>query len=403
MTVRLEVCHSCREKAVVALLDCGPQPVGHRFLTSAGQEEGLFPLVVSQCRACGLIQLSHPAPVDEIRPRFDWISYNEPDAHLDALVEALSKLPGLLRESHVGAVVVGGDKTIECFQQRGFANIWRIDLQRDLDVCEPNSGTETLQARLTPEAAARITHEQGLFDLLVVRHMVEHAHEARSFLAAIQQMLKPGGYAIFEVPDCSRAFDACDYSILWEEHVFYFMPFTFRHCLETAGFQVLDLQQPTYSLVALTRKESVQAQKLHADILKTEIDRMQHFSESLPRIRKATQECVSSLHTENGPVAFFGAGHMACTYINLLELHQELDCVVDDHPQKRGLLMPGSHLPIIGSDSLAERGVKVCLSALSPESEAKVIRNNPHFTAAGGKFLSIFAGRPNFMPIRSCA
>jgi len=227
MTVRLEVCHSCREKAVVALLDCGPQPVGHRFLTSAGQEEGLFPLVVSQCRACGLIQLSHPAPVDEIRPRFDWISYNEPDAHLDALVEALSKLPGLLRESHVGAVVVGGDKTIECFQQRGFANIWRIDLQRDLDVCEPNSGTETLQARLTPEAAARITHEQGLFDLLVVRHMVEHAHEARSFLAAIQQMLKPGGYAIFEVPDCSRAFDACDYSILWEEHVFYFMPFHF--------------------------------------------------------------------------------------------------------------------------------------------------------------------------------
>jgi methyltransferase family protein/putative zinc binding protein/C-methyltransferase-like protein len=400
MIAELEICHSCLARAVNVVLDCGPQPVGNRFLHSRHAAESLFPLVVGQCAACGLIQLGHPAPVDELRPRFDWISYTEPDAHLDALVEELTRLPGIVQQSHVGAVVLGQDKTLECFEKRGFRNTWQIDLQRDLGVAGPYAGTETLQSRLTPASAGCIAEKQGLFDLLVVRHMVEHAHHVQEFLAAIRSMIKPDGYAIFEVPDCETAFATCDYSILWEEHVFYFMPATFRHCLETAGFAVLGLQRPTYSLVALTRPQpALQPPRVPPLVLQAEIDRMSHFASSLPRLRQCTQDALRRL---SGPVAFFGAGHMACTYISLLELGGALDCVVDDHPQKRGMFMPGSRLPVVGSDALAHRGITACISALSPGSEARVAAKNASFTAAGGRFLSIFSGRPNSLLIESC-
>lgn len=359
---------------------------------SGTEAEDLFPLVLGQCRACGLVQISQPAPVDAIRSRFEWIAYNEPDAHLDQLVEELARLPGISRESHVGMVVLGADRTLERFEQRGFRNLWRIDQHRDLDVREPYSGTETLQERLTLESAGRIAAREGLFDLLVIRHMVEHAHEVRTFLAAVRAMLKPGGYAIFEVPDCKAAFETCDYSILWEEHVFYFMPATFRSCLETAGFAVLDMQIPTYSLVALTRKEEVNAGPLPQASLAVESHRMRYFSQSLPRVRLSTQEALRSL---GGPVAFFGAGHMACTYISLLELGGMITCVVDDHPNKRGMHLPGTHLPVVGTDELELRGIKACISALSPESEARVATRNTAFTSSGGRFLSIFANRPN--------
>ena len=400
MMAETEVCHSCLARAVKVTLDCGPQPVGHRFLQLRNEPESLFPLVVGQCGDCGLIQLSHPAPVDEIRPRFDWISYTEPDAHLDALVEELTGLPGIGHESNVGAVVFGNDKTLECFERRGFRHTWQVDLQRDLSVTEPNAGTETLQSRLTPESAGYIAEKQGLFDLLVVRHMVEHAHQVRAFLTAIRRMLKPGGYAIFEVPDCETALATCDYSILWEEHVFYFTPTTFRHCLEMAGFAVMDLQRPRYSLVALTRQQAaVQVSQISTGVLQDEINRMSHFASSLSRVRQSTQEALRRL---SGPVAFFGAGHMACTYISLLDLGGMLDCVVDDHPEKRGKFMPGTRLPVVGSDALAERGITACISALSPESEARVAARNASFTAAGGQFFSIFAGKPNSLLIESC-
>ncbi len=393
-----EVCHSCGVTAVSEMLDCGLQPVGNRFLSTSTEPEFKHPLVVGQCESCGLVQLSHPAPVAEIRPRFDWISYNEPDAHLEAMVDELAALPGITPDSHVGAIVFGSDKTLEKFVKRGFSNIWRIDLLRDLEIEEPFSGTETLQDRLTLDSAAKIASREGLFDILVIRHLLEHAHEARQFLAGIRKLLKPGGYAVFEVPDCETAFTTCDYSILWEEHVFYFMPATFRHCLESAGFGVMELQRPTYSLVALTRMTDASPGRITEQTLESEKERMNRFAASLPTVKRAIRE---ALHRKVGPVAFFGAGHMACTFLSLLELNDVVECVIDDHPMKRGRLMPGTHLPIEGSDALERRGIRTCISALSPESEARVVGRNTAFTSSGGRFCSIFAGRPNSLLSKS--
>src|SRR5687768_1001284 len=98
MIVDWENCHSCRKAAVSGVLDCGMQPLCNRFLLDTAAQEAVFPLLIGQCTSCGLIQISHPAPVDEIRPRYDWISYNEPDAHLDALVDELASLPGISYE-----------------------------------------------------------------------------------------------------------------------------------------------------------------------------------------------------------------------------------------------------------------------------------------------------------------
>ena len=91
----------------------------------------------------------------------------------------------------------------------------------------------------------------------------------------------------------------------------------------------------------------------------------------------------------------FGAGHLSCFWINVLGVEAELEFVVDDHPAKRGLRMPGSRLPIRGSSALLEENITLCLLSLSPESEAKVLAKNPEFLARGGSFASIFPGRPN--------
>ncbi len=399
------ICRACQQKAMVEILDCGQQPICNRFLVDPVAPESTFRLIISQCDQCGLIQISHPTPVGELRRRWDWINYNEPEGHLDALVEELACQPGITRESSIGAIVFGADTTILRFQQRGFKRTWRIDLQRDLGVVDRNAGTETIQDRLTPESAGNIVQRLGQFDLLVVRHMVEHAHAPRRFLAAIRALLKPGGLAVFEVPDCEQAFATCDYSILWEEHVLYFMAETFRSCLEAAGFAVVSIQRPPYSLVAQTRVKPSMADDtkgLSTEILAVEKARMKTFADSLPKKRNAMRALLTEARVRCGPIAFFGAGHLTCMYINLLQLKLHIDCILDDHPKKRGLYLPGSRLPILGSESLTQRGIKICLSPLSPETEALVARNNADFLANGGTFWSIFAGRANSLPLPLC-
>lgn len=358
-------------------------------------------MVVGQCETCGLIQLIEPIPAREIQSRFDWITYNEPEGHLEALVEELVHLPGITTNSSVGAVVFGGETTIGRFQNRGFSRTWRVDLGRDLGVNDPTAGVETIQEKLTPEAARTISQREGKFDLLVVRHMLEHTHDLRRFLTGISELVRPGSYVAFEVPDCAKPFALCDYSVLWEEHVSYFTAETFRFALENSGFEVLDLQQPQYSLVAITKFAGA-AQKdvaISQAVVSQAKEILRHFTQAFPQRSRLISEFLEQTRTSEGRVAVFGAGHVACLYINLLRLTKQIECVIDDHPKKRGLFMPGSRLPILGSEVLLERNIKLCLSTLSPETEQKVIEKNSPFAARGGRLLSIFPARANSLPI----
>src|SRR5438477_5075076 len=52
-------------------------------------------------------------------------------------------------------------------------------------VTTPGIGVETIQDRLTPETAAEIARNRGEADLLIVRHILEHAHQPLRFLEAL--------------------------------------------------------------------------------------------------------------------------------------------------------------------------------------------------------------------------
>lgn len=98
---------------------------------------------------------------------------------------------------------------------------------------------------------------------------------------------------------------------------------------------------------------------------------------------------MSEFRRNQGKVALLGAGHLACTFINLLELKDHIEFAVDDNPNKRGLFMPGSRLPILGSEALLDEDIKLCLLTVSPQAESRVIANNESYVKRGGSFSSI--------------
>ena len=89
-------------------------------------------------------------------------------------------------------------------------------------------------------------------------------------------------------------------------------------------------------------------------------------------------------------LAVFGAGHLAVKWINFLCLSDLIDCVIDDNPNKTGMYMPGSKLPILPSGTLYDREIKVCISTLSPESEVKVRTKLSRYFEEGGIFIPAF-------------
>ena len=390
-------CLVCGGDRIAAVLDVGPQPVGNRFLKAPNDAEELFPIALQQCEACGLMQIEQPLPARALVPPFDWITYDEPEGHLDTLAGILFSLPGVGSGSVAAGISFKDDSTLQRLERMGMQT-WRLDIERDLGAAgvAPGYGVETIQDRLTAATARSALRNHKAPQILVVRHILEHASNPLDFVQSLRQLVAPGGYIVIEVPDCTRSMQVCDYSMLWEEHVLYFTSETFGNSLVASGMDLVRMETYPYpfenSLVAIARAGASGAGARPAlAAVAEERARGAHFGNSFAQYKEKVGGYLDDARRA-GPVALLGAGHLACTWIGLMDAASQIDFVVDDNPNKRGLYMPGSKLPIVGSEALLERKVALCLLGVNPISEQKVIERNAGFRENGGVFASIFPG-----------
>jgi hypothetical protein len=389
----MKKCLVCGEHRCNELINFGKQPVSHHFFDGS-HEEGSYPFALGQCESCGLVQSVTPVPPDKLVPHFDWISYNEPEAHLDSLVETLCTLPGITKEANIGGLSYKEDSTLRHFREKGFQRTWRLDPGEDLGISNQRAGIEIIQGRIRPSLVACLQKKHGAADILIARHIIEHTNDPPGFMQALRQMVKPTGFVIFEVPDCARAFDLFDYTVLWEDHTLYFVEPTFLTSLDRGGLAVARFERypARYEncLVAITKPETT-AQPVRADVMELarEKERAAGFARGLNKRRQALRDFLAQWR-KHGKIALFGAGHQAVMFINVMQISDLIEFVVDDHPRKCGLRMPGSRVPIVSSHALSKENIKLCLTSLSAASESKVIQKHRAFIDAGGTFASIF-------------
>lgn len=383
-------CLSCDSAAIDMLIDFGPQPPSNRF-TPAGQVDAdAHPLKVGACTACGLIQLVDPMSAAMVKSRHAWLTYNEPENHLDALAERLVALPGLHKNSRVVGLTYKDDTLLARMRKLFFESTARFDMAADFGVTDPCAGLETIQAEMTDARADALIKTHGRADMVIVRHVLEHAHNPQAFLSAVRKLAVDGGYVVFEMPDAAKFINACDYTFVWEEHITYFTPATLRGLVERAGFNVVDIVLYPFpledSLIAILRVAPV---KTAAAAAQPDLAPARNFARAFPERRDRTRAYFGGLHKQGKRAAVFGAGHLAAKFVNLYGLKDYFVCAIDDSPHKQGLAMPGSGLPIQGSAVLPT--IDVCMLSLSPESEQKVVQKQSAYRDAGGTFASIFA------------
>jgi hypothetical protein len=386
-------CLSCRADAVVEALDLGAHPVASFFVQPDQTDENAVPLAIGGCGECGAIQLMTPTPAAALTPPYDWLFAREPEAHLDQVVDGVLRLPAVSAAAAVVGLTAKDDTTVARFRDRGHVQAWTVGLSEDLGVETPAAGIETVQKLTTPARMREIASAKELAGILIVRHILEHAEDPLTFLAGCAELMADGGYIMLEVPDCIRSLELKDYSMVWEEHSLYLTPYTFEQLVRRAGFEVVSLEIYPFpfenSLVLIGRKGG-SALTVAGPAQAEELGRLAAYAESLPAITADLRTTLTEAR-RRGPVAIFGAGHLACAFVNFHGLADLIDFVADDTPQKQGLRLPGAKLPILPSTALIDRRVALCLLAVSPQSEDTIIARNAAFVSGGGIFRSVLA------------
>lgn len=386
-------CTVCEGSSLQRSLDLGRQPPSNRFmLPGIESEEEDYSLSLGFCVDCGTVQLVDRMPIEAIRPRFDWLANSEPEGHLDDLTEKLIALPGLRANARILGTCYKDQSTLQRFSAKGFCQVASVT-PVDLTACSSTFGLETLQHSLSDSTVIdTLRNRYGAADVLLVRHMVEHAESAARFLTALRTLLAPGGYLVVEFPDNERILRRSHHAFIWEEHFSYFTESSFRNLANRVGATVVRFERYHYpfedALVAVLRFDS--SAPLIGGSSRRTLDDLQAFAESYPVEKTRWHTALSALKSSGETLAVFGAGHLAVKLINFMGLAPFIDCVIDDNPKKAGLRMPGSHLPIVSSSELAARNIRTCITTLSPESEIRVRQKFADYFKIGGRFIPAF-------------
>lgn len=389
MTVRCRLCRS----SVETIVDGGLQPFSNRFLMSSSEDEARHPMTLGLCPSCGLVQLMKPAAAHDLRSRFDWIRYNEPEDHLDTLATTLLNFTGNDTSMVVGALSYKDDSLLNRLAGRGMTRTWRIRPDTQLGIETENSGIETVQQRISSIHRGDLNISVKA-DILLVRHILEHVHDIHGFFSSLKHWVTPGGYMLIEVPCCDSQMEQFDYSMIWEEHVSCFTPATFKRCLSIMGLSLRHVERVHYPLedvlIGIFQLLDHNEENGVEDAT-GEINRARAYGQRMPDVTLGIKRALARFR-EKGQVVVFGAGHMACSFVNLHGLADQIDCFLDDNPNKVGRFMPGSRRPIYTSNRLETQSFSLCLLALNPSLDDKIINRFKGITSDNTVFHSIFPG-----------
>jgi len=162
---------------------------------------------INTCNACG-------AAFHDIRPFAERDAYYESYTGSGRIAYSVTPDQARLNEltvNFLGHLALSADRpaiadigcsfgiTLMALRQRGYENLFAMDPDRSAIRYLEQQG---IQGR-TGSASTPAPELEGSFDLILLRHVLEHLYAPREAVDNVTHWLKPGGYLYIELPDLS--------------------------------------------------------------------------------------------------------------------------------------------------------------------------------------------------------
>ena len=373
-------CRHCGANLDLVLVDLGSAPPSNAYLTeqTLHAPEMCYPLRVLVCEQCWLVQIEDYKKADEI---FDssyayFASYSSSWLeHSRQYVEMAVERFGLGPESLVYEIASNDGYLLQYVRERGVPCLG-IEPTASTASASREKGIETIERFYGVECARRLVSERGQADLIIANNVLAHVPDINDFVKGIRIALKQGGTVTFEFPHLLKLLRYNQFDTIYHEHFSYLSLTVVRAILATHGLTVYDVQAlATHggSLRVFARHEGNTALTVLPAV--NDLDRMEldaglrssagylGFQEKTDRIRTGTLRFLHECRGSGKRVAAYGAAAKGNTLLNYCGIkgNDLIAYVVDRSPHKKGLFLPGSHIPIVDEERFRDSHPNIIL------------------------------------------
>jgi SAM-dependent methyltransferase len=352
-------------------VDLGMSPLCESFLAAGELDamEPFYPLKVMVCGECFLAQVGeYVAPERIFREYAYFSSYSRAWLdHARSYAEMAAERFHLLPGSRVVELASNDGYLLQFFVAKGY-DVLGIDPAENVAKAAEAKGVRTLTRFFDRDLALDLAHAGAHADLVIGNNVLAQVPDINGFLAGVPTVLKPRGVATFEFPHLLRLIEENQFDTIYHEHFSYFSLMTAERILAAQGLRVFDVEelwthggslrlyvchadnaaQPTLPTVAaLVERE-------HRAGLR-ELATYAAFEEKVRETKRSLLDFLIRAKRAGKRVVGYGAPGKGNTLLNYCGVRTDfVDYTVDRNPYKHGRFLPGTHIPVVPPERVAE-------------------------------------------------
>ena len=364
-------CRHCNTNLAEAFLDLGGAPYANDYLNIADLSfpEKYYPLRVHVCDKCWLVQTFDTGFSEDLFKKdyayfssisVSWLAHAKSYSKL--IVEELS----LTNQSFVVEVASNDGYLLRNFVERNIPCLGIEPTESTAKYAE-SLGVPVVQEFFGSGLAVDLIKLHGHADLIIANNVLAHVPDINDFVAGLKVLLSDDGVITAEFPHLYNLLLLGQFDTIYHEHFSYFSLSSISQIFRELGLEIWKVE------VLSTHGGSLRIYARHSHVGSTIHDSVNEIIEKEANfglnsmnvyygLQKQAITCkiqllkfLMQVKVDNKRVAGYGAAAKGNTLLNFAGVKSDLlPFIVDAAPSKQGKYMPGSHIPIMSPNFLAE-------------------------------------------------
>jgi 2-polyprenyl-3-methyl-5-hydroxy-6-metoxy-1,4-benzoquinol methylase len=261
---------------------------------------------------------------------------------------------------------------LAAFQKDGYRNLLGVDPSLSC----AKTAQRLYGIRVENKPLSEVPNFESLFDLVIINSVLEHICDLDDSLAALRNLLKPGGLLWIEVPDVSRfaEFASVAFQQFSMEHINFFSSISLTNLLRKNGFEVEaiwhntrrleEIRDPALSTL-FRRSEDVAVNRDYDHETKRSL---LEYLESSYQVDSGVLRVINEIVESGRGIIVWGVGTHTQRLLATSRLGQaNIKAFIDSNPNYQGKSIGG--VPVLSPDALSGLGEPVLISSRLYQNE----------------------------------
>ena len=362
-------CRHCSADLTDSVVNLGMSPLCESYVPADKLDsmEPFYPLHVSVCRKCLLVQLNQYVSADHIFSEYAYFSSFSSAwlKHAEDYVAAVSSRLGLGPKSFVVELASNDGYLLQYFVQRGIPCLGIEPAANVADVAR-KKGVETEVAFFGRETARDLRQRRGPADLIIGNNVLAQVPDINSFVDGVAIALAPNGTATFEFPHLLTLFEQNQFDTIYHEHFSYFSLLSAETIFAAHGLTVFDVDElwthggslrvylrPTADASRPVSERVLELRAREEDRGYRDVATYARFEQQVRATKRRLLSLLIEAKNQGKKVVGYGAPGKGNTLLNYCGIREDLlEFTVDRNPYKQGKFLPGTHIPIHAPERL---------------------------------------------------